>query len=31
MKISDAAKTALEQVLAENPGKVFRVVIEGFG
>jgi hypothetical protein len=31
MKISDAAKAALEPILAQNPGKMLRVVFEGFG
>ncbi len=31
MKITDAAKTALEPILVENPGKMLRVVFEGFG
>ena len=31
MKITDAAKTALEPILAQNPGKLLRVVFEGFG
>lgn len=31
MKISDAAKVALEPILAQNPGKMLRVVFEGFG
>jgi len=31
MKITDAARTALEPILSENPGKMLRVVFEGFG
>lgn len=31
MKITDAAKAALEPILAQNPGKMLRVVFEGFG
>ena len=31
MKITDAARTALGPILAENPGKMLRVVFEGFG
>ena len=31
MKVSDAAKTALEPILAQNPGKLLGIVFEGFG
>jgi len=31
MKITDVAKSALEPILAQNPGKLLRVVIEGYG
>lgn len=31
MKITDAAKAALEPILSQNPGKMLRVVFEGFG
>jgi hypothetical protein len=31
MKVSDAAKAALEPILAQNPGKLLRIVFEGFG
>jgi len=31
MKITEAAKTVLEPILAQNPGKLLRVVFEGFG
>jgi hypothetical protein len=31
MKITDAAKTALEPILGQNPGKLLRVIFEGFG
>ncbi len=31
MKITDAARKALEEILAANPGKMLRVKIEGFG
>ena len=29
--ITDSAKDVLEKVLQENPGKVLRVVVQGFG
>jgi len=31
MKITAAAKQALEKVLQENPGKRLRIVFQGFG
>jgi hypothetical protein len=31
MKITNAAKAALEPILVQNPGKLPRVVFEGFG
>lgn len=31
MRITDAAQQALRQLLKENPGKILRVVFQGFG
>ncbi len=31
MKITETARKALEPILAQNPGKMLRVVFEGFG
>ena len=31
MRISDLAKEKLQAILREHPGKVLRVVFEGFG
>lgn len=31
MKITEAAKQALEPILAQHPDKMLRVVFEGFG
>lgn len=31
MKISDLAKEKLQPILQENPGKLLRIVFEGFG
>ncbi len=31
MKITDTAKKMLGEVLSENPGKILRVTINGFG
>ncbi len=31
MKMTDAARTAIAPILAQHPGKLLRVVFEGFG
>ncbi len=31
MQVSDAANTALEPILAQNPGKLLRIVFDGIG
>ncbi len=31
VKISDAAKDKISDVLKQNPGKYLRIVVEGFG
>ena len=31
MKVTEAAVTALHPVLAENTGKLLRIIFEGFG
>ncbi len=31
MKITDTARKALEPLLQQNPGKMMRIVFEGFG